>query len=266
MSLWKNTDANTSAPKFPAAAGLGVSSTSDSLYANTQIGAFVPNLGVGIFGVSPNEKQGTGNVSSFVVLNAGSGAWNMPNLTVIGANTTQATTTSNTKLVSATIKTAGTGYANGNTFLAYVGANTTAGVLTITNVDGNGNVLAVDVTTAGKYSTILTPNNYAFPSNTGSGTGFTADLRFGLESVTVNAAGEGYNRDTVGLLVTGSNITDTDVRVVLTGQEGTEKGALAGWNLRKEGTGGRAGRVQYECLVAMGSLTGDGADDTQLAE
>ena len=55
--------------------------------------------------------------------------------------------------------------------------------------------------------------------------------------------------------------------VQLTGQEGTEKQPLAGWNLRKEGSGGRAGRVQYECLVAMGSISGGtDSDDTQLAE
>ena len=36
----------------------------------------------------------------------------------------------------------------------------------------------------------------------------------------------------------------------------------AGWVLRKEGTGLRAGRVTYEVLVAMGSLAGDGSDDT----
>lgn len=34
----------------------------------------------------------------------------------------------------------------------------------------------------------------------------------------------------------------------------------AGWVVRKEGTGGRAGRVTYETLVAMGSLTGDAED------
>lgn len=34
----------------------------------------------------------------------------------------------------------------------------------------------------------------------------------------------------------------------------------AGWVLRKEGTGGRAGRVQYETLVAMGSMANDGED------
>lgn len=39
-------------------------------------------------------------------------------------------------------------------------------------------------------------------------------------------------------------------------------GYHAGWVLRKEGTGLRAGRVTYETLVAMGSMTNDGSDDT----
>jgi hypothetical protein len=40
----------------------------------------------------------------------------------------------------------------------------------------------------------------------------------------------------------------------------------AGWTLRTEGTGGRAGRVFHETLVAMGSMgpdTGEVQDDTQ---
>lgn len=40
------------------------------------------------------------------------------------------------------------------------------------------------------------------------------------------------------------------------------QGGHAGWNIRKVGTGGRAGRIQVETLVAMGSMTGDGSDDT----
>lgn len=40
----------------------------------------------------------------------------------------------------------------------------------------------------------------------------------------------------------------------------------AGWVLRTEGTGGRAGRVQFETLVAMGSMTGDAADDAIFAD
>ena len=37
----------------------------------------------------------------------------------------------------------------------------------------------------------------------------------------------------------------------------------AGWVRRTVGTGGRAGRVQQEVLVAMGSITGDQSDDIQ---
>jgi hypothetical protein len=36
----------------------------------------------------------------------------------------------------------------------------------------------------------------------------------------------------------------------------------AGWVLVKEGTGGRAGRKQYEVLVAMSSITGDADSNT----
>jgi hypothetical protein len=42
--------------------------------------------------------------------------------------------------------------------------------------------------------------------------------------------------------------------------------AHAGWVRRTVGTGGRAGRVQYETLVAMGSMTGDASDDTVLPD
>ena len=41
---------------------------------------------------------------------------------------------------------------------------------------------------------------------------------------------------------------------------GDPRPAHAGWVLRTEGSGGRAGRVQYETLVAMGTITGDDED------
>ncbi len=43
-------------------------------------------------------------------------------------------------------------------------------------------------------------------------------------------------------------------------------GCHAGWVLRKAGTGGRAGRVQNETLVAMGSMFGDAADDVTVGD
>jgi len=43
-------------------------------------------------------------------------------------------------------------------------------------------------------------------------------------------------------------------------------GAHAGWVVRTEGTGGRAGRITSETLVAMGSIYGDAGDDATLPD
>jgi hypothetical protein len=268
MSLWSNTDANTSAPKYAVAGGLGVSANGFVTYGNTTTDAFVTGIALGTFGVSPDETTGVGNVATFTVQDAGTGAFGLPTVTVTGANTTQATATINVKVVSATINASGTGYAVGNTVFVNAGANTTRAVLTITSVNGSGNVTGLSITTAGKYSTVISAatNSTTFLSNTASGTGLTANIRFGLESVTVNAAGQDYNQSTVGATVSGNGISSAAVTVNLDGNDASNKGAHAGWVLRKVGTGGRAGRVQVETLVAMGSMTGDGADDTQFGE
>lgn len=266
MSLWGNIDANTSAPKYAVAGGLGVSANGFTLYGNTTPDAFVTGIELGVFGVATNETLGTGNVSTFAITAAGDSAYGLPIVTVTGANTTQATATLNVKVTSINIVTQGSGYATGNTFFVHTGANTTRAVLTVTSVGSIGNVTAVSITNAGKYSTVTGANNNAFAANTGSGTGFTANVRFGIESVTVNNAGEGYNQGTVGATFSTNGIDGASAKVTLTGQEATNRGAHAGWNLRKEGSGGRAGRVHYETLVAMGSMTSDGADDTQLSE
>jgi hypothetical protein len=53
-----------------------------------------------------------------------------------------------------------------------------------------------------------------------------------------------------------ANTADTEARAV----------AHAGWVLRTEGSGGRAGRVFYETLVAGSSIQGDADDDSKLPE
>lgn len=264
MALWSNTDANTSAPKYAVAGGLGVAVNGETLYGNTTQDAFVTGKAIGVFGVSADETVGTGNVGSLTIVSAGSGFTARPTLTITGANTTQATATANAALVNVTIITPGTGYAVGNTFTATGGTGTSA-VLTIDTVNANGNVTAVTITTAGDYTVLPTIVNNPFTSNTGSGTGFTATLSLGVGSTQITASGEDYNQSTVGVTVGGTGGTGAVVTATLTGQEGTSSGIHAGWVLRKEGSGGRAGRVQIETLVAMGSMTGDGDDDAQFA-
>jgi hypothetical protein len=55
MPLFSTTDANTGAPKFAVAGGLGVSANGYTLYANTTQSAFVPGAAIGVFGVDSAE-------------------------------------------------------------------------------------------------------------------------------------------------------------------------------------------------------------------
>jgi hypothetical protein len=264
MALWSNTDANTSAPKFAVAGGLGVSASGDTLYANTTADAFKTGLTLGVFGVSADEKQGTGNVASIIVVSAGSGFTARPTLAITGANTVQAVATANGTIVATTITNAGTGYAV-NEFLNVTGGTGTSGNLRVTSVNANGNITAVSVLVGGNYTTLPTLENNAFTSNTSiAGVGFRANLSIGVGETTVTTIGQGYGKD-VAVTVGGAGGTGAVAATQLTGQEGSTKGANAGWNLRTVGSGGRAGRVSYECLVAMGSISGDGADDDILA-
>ena len=72
---------------------------------------------------------------------------------------------------------------------------------------------------------------------------------------------------TPGKTEAGHKLTgDTATAVATVGGASNKGVAHAGWVLRTEGTGGRAGRVQYETLVAMRNITSDGSDDTVLPD
>lgn len=57
-----------------------------------------------------------------------------------------------------------------------------------------------------------------------------------------------------------------DTNEMAAANTGRAKPAHSGWVLRREGTGLRAGRVTYETLVATGSISTDGTDDTQFPD
>lgn len=70
-----------------------------------------------------------------------------------------------------------------------------------------------------------------------------------------------------GVSETGHSFTGETATASISIAGGRKKGALPGWNLRTEGVGRRAGRVHYECLVAMSSISGgDDSDDTLLPD
>jgi len=92
-------------------------------------------------------------------------------------------------------------------------------------------------------STISTPAQFGVAPDTGA----RANL---FSNVTADAWVTGATVGVFGV--------DVNEQLASVGQ--AEHAAHAGWNLRTEGSGGRAGRVTYETLVAMKSMTGDAED------
>lgn len=187
MSLWKNTDANTSVPKYaPAYVNLApTQNNSNTLFGNTQISAIVTRQAVGVFGVDTTEKSNTTGEGQKMA-HAG---WNL--------------------------RKAGTGGIAG---ISATGTGTAWGSTGYLNITGGG----VGNTAANVYYT-----------NTA-----------GVFAFTINAAGNYVSTPSISGNVQGS-------------------GAGLTFSITM---GGRANRVSYETLVAMGSMTGDASDDTILPE
>ena len=85
----------------------------------------------------------------------------------------------------------------------------------------------------------------------------------GLRSATANQTNM-FNNVTPGAFVSGVAIgqfgVDAD-EISHARANNAPRPAHAGWVKRTVGTGGRAGRVHNEVLVAMGSMSGDSAND-----
>ena len=73
----------------------------------------------------------------------------------------------------------------------------------------------------------------------------------------VQLAPTAANRDAL-YDATPTGIFGVDTNEIALANNAASKPTHTGWVLRKEGSGHRAGRIQTEVLVAMGSLTGDG--------
>ena len=133
-------------------------------------------------------------------------------------------------------------------------------------------------TGTGTITSYATGNTYKVSAVTGTSpnvTGFTLTTEAAGAIVTTagTLVGLTYTTETViDISGTGNNaqyfeIQATADQATATASLGSGAGGTtlthAGWVRRTVGTGGRAGRVNQEVLVAMGSMTGDQADDIQ---
>jgi hypothetical protein len=273
MSQWKNDDSAANSVLW-AVAGYNKTANSanrNSFYANTTASAYVTGATVGQFGVDVTETRSTnGTVHSVVFTSFGSGYTANATVTVSGGGgasfAANAEANSSGRIAAINISNNGVGY-------------TSAPTLTVSapsNVNFNGNTTQVDAT-----NDFITLNSNAAlfavgdvvtylvaASNTSIGGLANASSYF----VTfANSTGVKLSTTQGGAAIDLTAVpTSAQAGHSLKGQTATVSAVLsqgagvthAGWVVRTVGTGGRAGRVQYETLVAMGSMTGDGSDDT----
>ena len=264
-----------------------------NMFGNTTVGAFIPGAAKGIFGVDPTEVGiSAGPVVDGVVTFAGSGYRANASVTVTVTNggtsaVVNAHANSSGRIDALNISTAGSGYITPPTITIDVAdviqfnanSNVTAGAggganSTIT-LGSNASLYAV----GDKVTYLVDSGNTAIVGLT-AGTQYVVQFantsRIALATIAapstritltkgVTEAGHGFRGETATGKVTVGGAKNNGV-------------AHAGWVLRTEGTGGRAGRVQYETLVAMGSLgqtnakygtaatTSDASDDTILPD
>ena len=178
---------------------------------------------------------------------------------------------------------ASAGAAAGRTALAGVAISGTAGEFTCdatTLAVGDHIVIGGTVTGTGSITSHTAGKIYEVSAVTGTSpsvTGFTITQEDGTAVVSTAGNGTGLTLTPYTIVMisgTGNNAQYFEIQA--TADQATAVASLgsgdgaggttlthAGWVRRTVGTGGRAGRVQQEVLVAMGSMSGDQSDDIQ---
>ena len=241
MSLWTATDNNAGKPKHLTTA----EKTS-------------------VFGVDTTEiSAGSDNVVSISVNSAGTGYASAPVVTV-GGNTTSTATVASGKVTALSVTGTNTGHTsvpavsiaapaakqfNGASdvnlnFITEIGHGFATGDA-LTYSHSGGSVVVGLVNGTVYYAVVESPNVLSLASTLDNATAGT---------VITLADGSGANHYLTGTTATG------------TASLGSGNYTHSGWVKRTVGTGGRAGRVQYETLVATGSITGDASDDTEFPD
>jgi hypothetical protein len=284
MAQWGNTDdAANSVLWATARVNLPANTTNQAaLYGNTTIDAFLNNgvavnRAIGQFGLDVNEISvniGNTAVAQYVIVNPGSGYNANAAVTVAnttgGANTQAANSTATGGRVTAvTANVTIRGYTDiPAVTIAAPAAQAFNANSAVTNATD-----AIAITTANSFFLAGDKVTYTVAAGNTALTNLTSGATYVIKTSNTTAVtlGLGINAPTIdltkGLTETGHSLTGetATATAVLTGRGYTKGAAHTGWVLRTVGEGGRAGRVQYETLVAFGgNFSNDGSDDAIL--
>ena len=251
---------------------VGANSTNQTaFFNNTSKSAFVTNQIVGQFGVSTDEQAvKAAPIAHITVTNPGSGySSNTANGTFTPTNggtgaIAYGVANSTGRIASISILASGNNYVTNPTFavpqpaLVVFNGNTAVNSPYITTASAPYFLVGDKVTYAGNGTSTpigLTDSTLYYVSFANSTVVALAATKDGSS---INIGNAPYPSTLAG----GATIRgETATAVAVAG--GSKGVAHSGWVVRKVGTGGRAGRVTYETLVATGNITGD-ADGSQI--
>jgi hypothetical protein len=287
MSSWGNNDNAANAPYWavsqvssklnqptsaPTAANVAV------LYGNTTSSVYRTDETIGLFMIDATETTaGSDNVGGIAVAIAGAGYVEAPSVTISGGGGKDATATASIadgKVTNIAVANTGQAFTSDPTVTVQIPLLTipTAAVIAANDTimytghgQANGASLTFNWGGSANITGLLNGTTY-----------FAAPLdanRFQLSTTAANAANAVViNISSTGqagqylAIDAGTRATAVASRGLGQGSNGAEHATHIGWNLKVAGTGGRAGRVQFETLVAQSTIVGDGSDDITLPD
>jgi len=287
MSSWGNNDNAANAPYWSVSSVINhnnigafapTAANTALLYGNTQFQAYTQDTTVGVFMVDATETTAGGdNVTDVSLSNQGSGYVEAPSVTFSGGGGSSAAATASIaagKVSNITISNVGSAYTSDPTVAIQVPVLTVPVGQVVT---ANSTIMYTGHAQANGAAVVFNWNGSANIGGLLNGTTYyvapqTAD-KFSLSSTAANAANNVViTLSTTGgagqyfTIVSGVRATGIASRGLSQSVGGSEHATHIGWNLKKVGSGGRAGRVQYETLVALSTVIGDGSDDIVLPD
>lgn len=231
--------------------------------------AYIPTADIAnVFGVDATEiSVGGDSVTSVAIISGGTQYMEAPAVSFSGGSGSSAAATatiSGGAVTSIAVSNVGSSYTSAPTVtivapfatIATSGVNTTSDVITY---NSHKFVTGDEVTYSNGGGTTmggLTNATVYYINKTGANTfklyDTLAHAQTGGATGLMDLSGTGNNAQTLTL----TSGAATAASALGSGN----KGFHAGWVKKTVGTGGRAGRVQYETLVAMGTITGDAED------
>lgn len=276
MSQWGSSDAASNSVIWaPANKKQAPTRTNANLmYGNTTSNAYGDGQIVSMLAVDRIESGvGAGGIIRINITNAGSGYSANATVTISGGGGDDGaanTTVTIGKVTAVSIANAGSSYET----------NPTVVIAAPTAVTFNGNSAisntadTIAITTANSIFVAGDKVTYAVAAGNTAANGLVSGSTYYISfSNTTTVAlsdtkgGANVNLTSGGPSETGHSLTgETATGVAVVGGAKNKGVAHTGWVVRTEGTGGRAGRVQYEVLVAGGIVTDNNSDDATLPD